>query len=149
MEKQYKIIIIEDENIWQNILLETLKDQPFKIMIFTDYESAEIALRDQLFHFAIVDLRLLMDFHKDTTMNEDWDGWKVLDMINKKSLNTTMGTLVLTWHDSKHFKERVTKEFGYLFFKSKREFDGKDLVSTIQHYFKYHGTDFNKEPLKK
>lgn len=149
MEKSYKIIIIEDEEYWQKVIVEMLSDPPYKTSVFSDYESAEKALKDQLFHFAIVDLRLLMDYHKNLDHSDEWGGWKVLQLIKDKSLNSNMGTMVLTWHDLKVFKDKATKDLGAIYFMSKRELDEDEFINTIQHYFKYRDTSFNENPLKK
>ena len=88
MKRNYKLIIIEDDPYWQELLSELIEDQGWSVKIYSNLSDASKALSTELFHFATVDLRLLLDRDKNIGAYEEWGGWNVLNQVKQQSLNS-------------------------------------------------------------
>ena len=131
MPTKYKVLIIEDEPIWQATLQDTLQGLECEIQVKGNHEEAVRALKTELFHFAIIDLQLMHDAFRPT---EQFAGFDILEKIMNIGLNRTMGTMVVTQHDQDEVFEKLQKEPAPLCFISKKTFDRSEVRKKIQDY---------------
>jgi class 3 adenylate cyclase/ActR/RegA family two-component response regulator len=145
MKRSYKVLVIEDDTEWINILKPLLVSEGCRVTVCRTTEEGEAALSRELFHFATIDLKLLYDSYKTLAASGEWGGWKILKLIKEKSLNSTMGTMVVTWYDEEEIEDLAIKQHGAVYFKSKKRFSAKDFIAQISDYLeKYHDVYFNE-----
>ena len=142
MLQKYKVLIIEDEAIWQDTLQDTLKGLECETQVINNSEDAVKALKRELFHFAIVDLQLLYEAFRPISQ---FGGIDILEKISSFGLNRTMGIMVVTWHDQEDVRERLQKGPSPLFFISKKAFDRDQVREKIQLYLENYTTVFYQE----
>lgn len=76
-ERAASALIIDDDPSWQNLLQELVIDLGFKVDIASDLNQAEIFLRASSHRFAVVDLSLDIDDHRN------FDGFEVLKKMQQ------------------------------------------------------------------
>jgi two-component system nitrogen regulation response regulator NtrX len=59
VESQYKILVVEDEKNWQDMLEGVLEGEGYFVKIASNYSEAKSALEKQPFNLAVIDLSLI------------------------------------------------------------------------------------------
>jgi class 3 adenylate cyclase/ActR/RegA family two-component response regulator len=144
MNRNYKVLVVEDLPDWIEKLKMILEEENFKVTICRSLEEAMHMMSREVFHFATIDLKLLENVRKYHHLNQSdkWEGWEILRFIKEKNLQSTMGTMVITYYDFKEFEDKATKELGATYFMSKRSFNTKLFLKKLNSYFKEYHSEY-------
>jgi DNA-binding NtrC family response regulator len=58
MSDRQAILIVEDDDRWQEVLKEPLEDEEYKVTVIADYRDGRLALEERAFDLVILDLQL-------------------------------------------------------------------------------------------
>ena len=127
-----RVLIVEDDPSWQNLLSELVNDLGFHLDIAATLEEAETFLRDSSHRLAIVDLSLDMDNHRNT------DGFQLLQMIQQYDPLCT--PLILSGYATVEQAVRGIKEYGAYTCLHKENFTRSSFNETISEMLAQSGS---------
>ena len=119
-----RVLIIEDDTAWQNILEEILSSMNLSVDIADSYESAKRKIRENTHHLVLVDLSLHADNHRNK------DGLKVLDAVRQYDPNAL--TILLTGHATVELAVKAMNEHNALTCLRKESFQRSEFRKLIQ-----------------
>jgi DNA-binding response OmpR family regulator len=122
-----KILIVEDDKSWQNILKQCLNKAGYYAVIAGDVETALELIIKERFHFITTGLSL-----EDDTSNPEWfGGWVVFRKVKQLRINTVTPVMVITGLEDEylHFARENGLEADY--FMGKGNFNEKELIEII------------------
>jgi DNA-binding response OmpR family regulator len=124
-----KILVIEDDPNWQEDLKYYFESDGFYVDIVADLETAIIKIKNEMFHFITIDMRL--DDKKD--MNPDqFEGWELLQIVKKLRVQNNTPVMVITGYEIQYEKLKNEKDTNSLFFMGKgKGFDLEELLDVI------------------
>lgn len=99
-----RVLVVEDDTSWQQVLAEILTDLDLTVDILGDLESALDAIRERSHRIAVVDLSL------DNANHRNSDGLKVLDAIKRH--DPGCASLLLTGHATVEIAVSALTEHG-------------------------------------
>ena len=123
-----QILIIEDDEIWQNTFRRYLLNEGYSVVIVTSYKEAIAKLENECFHLAIIDIRLV-----------DWDetnfeGMEILNKISELGLDEVIKKIVVTSHGTTEIQREAFKKHKVLDFIPKggnQKNEGLDPIAFI------------------
>jgi two-component system, cell cycle response regulator len=128
--KKAKIIIIEDDAGWREVIKDTLKDEGFVVEIATSTEEGLNAIKMSSYQLIIMDLNLQDQDEKNR------EGLKLLSFVGM--FNPCARTVVLTAFPQ-HLREAFRASYGVYDYILKQDFDEslflKDVKDAIQEAF--------------
>jgi DNA-binding response OmpR family regulator len=128
MKGKGKVLVIEDDESWQNNLREFLELEGFYVEVVSDLEKAIQKVEKEIFHFITIDMNL------DETKNdpENFEGWDILKKIEKLRIKSRTPTYVITGYGEEYHDLKGKKKLEAIFFMDKAEFDRKEFIETIK-----------------
>lgn len=130
MSRQGRILIVENEQRWQDALTSILQRDKYQVEVAATIEQAEEFLKEKFFHMAILDIR--MDNQDDPT---DIEGIKLLRQLSVGGLTESMSVVVLSaYGDKKQVREGFTRH-GVADFLDKTEFDNREFIERVKQIF--------------
>jgi CheY-like chemotaxis protein len=140
MNYKGKVLVIEDNPDWQDILKEYLEEAGFYVEVVAEKQKALKRLREEIFHFATVDLQL----DEDTRDPTQYEGWDILEDIVRHRTDKRMPTMVITTYEKDYKKIKKEKKLQGASFMSKKKFDEKKFIESVEHAvstldIKFHG----------
>jgi DNA-binding NarL/FixJ family response regulator len=121
-----RVLIVEDDNSWQQIMSEILLDFGFDVDTASSYDEAVQLVKAQAHRIAVVDLSLSPNDHNNQ------DGLRVLDQIRK--LDPNCRTILLTGFATVEIAVTALTDYGAFTFLRKESFQRsqfKDIVKRI------------------
>ena len=130
MSKSGRILIIEDQPNWQDVLKRTLTRDNFNVVVAPTFQDAVAKLRADFYHLAVIDIRLV-----------DWDpentqGMTVLDELKDMGLGDAMEKIMITAYGT---LPQMRKAFGHhnvADFIDKSDFDREQFRDTVRRVFR-------------
>lgn len=124
MQEQYKILVVEDDEIWQKKFQIILEAEGYFVQSASNYQEAKSALEEQPFHLAVVDLSLVPGAPSDRA------GLQLLDEeLNKYE---GLGAVVVTAYGTlEETSEYVRKRKAYTFI-GKADFDTERFREAVK-----------------
>jgi DNA-binding NarL/FixJ family response regulator len=119
-----RVIIVEDDSSWQQILSEILTDLGLSVDLASNLDEALKILKTQTHRLALVDLSLESSDHRNS------DGLKVLEAV--KRLDPGCQSILLTGYATVELAVSVLTEFGAFSFLRKENFQRaqfRELIS--------------------
>jgi DNA-binding response OmpR family regulator len=130
MSRQGRILIVENEQRWQDALTGILQRDKYQVEVAATIEQAEEFLKEKFFHMAILDIR--MDNQDDPT---DIEGIKLLRQLSVGGLTESMSVVVLSaYGDKKQMREGFTRH-GVADFLDKTDFDNREFIERVKQIF--------------
>lgn len=120
-----KILIVDDEFIWQEIIKDILSERGYSIYAVGSYREAQKALSETLFHLTIIDLRL------ESSKPSDPEGLRLLEFI-KKSETTLPHCIILTGYPSINFVKESFNKYKVWDFIPKLDFEQHSFLKTVE-----------------
>jgi len=125
MNRQYRILIVEDRKNWQNILKRASTVLDSSIEIAGNIDDARKLLQDEFFHLAIIDLSLVK------TDKHDTKGMILSNEIFESGLfNATKVIMVSAYGTTQSIREAFYK-YEVVDFIEKTKFNHKDFQNQI------------------
>lgn len=125
-----KILVIEDDPIWQDDLKEFLELDGFHVDVVGDIESALKIIEMQMFHFVTLDMRL-DKLSKENLLAVDFEGWDILGLIKKIRLEQITPVMVVTSFAEDYERLKPLKKLESFFYMEKRPFMKKEFLEII------------------
>jgi len=122
-----KVLIIEDNEVWQNILKEPLESDGFFVEVVNNLDEAVKKVNREKFHFITIDMQL----HNDTTTPEQYEGWNILEIIKKLRIQIITPCMVITAFGANYLKHKGAKKVESLFFMDKSKFDEQAFLDKV------------------
>lgn len=119
-----KILVVEDDPSWQNLLNELIVDLGFTADIASDLDQAELFLHNTTHNLAIVDLSLDIKNHKNS------DGFVILQKI--RQLDPGCTSILLSGHATVEYAVKAIKEYGAYTCLHKEDFSRRSFKQTVQ-----------------
>ncbi len=126
MPRKGKILIIEDEKEWQDLLSEYLESAEFQIEIADNLDLAIEKINNELFHYITIDLRLTGD--KDAS---SYEGWDILRTAIKQRIMYRTPYMVITGYDKEYLELKGIKGLAGVHFMPKSNFNKQVFLDTI------------------
>ncbi|MBI9043752.1 MAG: response regulator [Anaerolineaceae bacterium] len=123
-ENEKKILIVEDDPSWQNILSELVRDLGFKADIAENIDQAEEIIRNSSHRLAFVDLSLDIKDHSNV------DGYKILQMIREYDPGCI--PLLLSGYVNVESAVKAMKEYGAFTCLQKENFSRSEFKQTVK-----------------
>lgn len=117
-----KILVIEDDLGWSEMLVDALKDE-YEVKTATNAEDGKIALKSSGLQLVLMDLNLV---DKDGTNRE---GLQLLSYIGMT--NPCARSIVLTAH-SGHFRDAFRASYGVYDYLLKQEFEMSSFLQIVK-----------------
>ncbi|MFQ5852402.1 MAG: response regulator [Candidatus Binatia bacterium] len=114
MENEKRILLVEDEKNWQDMLHSILEEEGYEAEIALSYGEALGELRRKAFDLAVIDLRLVSSIDE-----ENLDGMALLG----DALNRRVPVIVVTGYGTPKLVEEAYGEYGVFSFLEKKNFD--------------------------
>src|SRR2546421_346817 len=131
MKRQGRILMVENEERWRNLVGDTLRRGGFQVDTVGTLVEAEAALRSNWYHLAILDIRL--DDDNDDT---DIEGLKVLyGEIVAASIRDAMMVIVLSSFGTKEQMRQAFTEGKVIDFLDKTKFNNLHFRVQVQQLF--------------
>jgi ActR/RegA family two-component response regulator len=127
MKERGRVIVIEDDQDWQEILREYLEDAGFFVEVASSLETGLKKIKKERFHFATIDLQL----EEDTLNPSEFEGWELLEKIINYRKGNKMPTMVITGFDKAYIKHSEIKKLRGTFFMPKKNFDRKKFIEKV------------------
>ncbi len=98
-----KILVVDDQESWRELLAEILEEQGHKIVTVATFESAFEVLKTELFDVAIIDMRLVNELEYNI------QGMEVLK--EAKHLQPSIKAIVLTGYPNPDQKSKALEYY--------------------------------------
>jgi ActR/RegA family two-component response regulator len=115
--------VVDDDRRWQNTFDRLLKVEGYSLTLASSYQEAIEVLEKEIFHLAIVDIRLV-DWDKD---NED--GLKILFYMKNRGLDKFTKSIIVTGFGTTDRQRRAFKEYDVLDFIPKEGEDDQQGIN--------------------
>jgi len=114
MENEKRILIVEDEKNWQDLLHSIVEEEGYEAEIALSYGEALGELQRKAFSLAVVDLRLV-----SSTDEENLDGMALLgDAFDRR-----VPVIIVTGYGTPTIVKKAYGEYGVFSFLEKKSFD--------------------------
>lgn len=124
MEPKGKILVVEDRENWRMLLQKLLAKDGFAVAVAASFHEAKDALRQQMFDFAVVDIRLSEDLSDDARQMEE-----TLHEIRKYGDDTPV--VVLSAYGTPRLATDAILKFGVVEFMEKKDFVPQQFLSLV------------------
>ncbi|MDK1028122.1 MAG: DNA-binding response regulator [Anaerolineae bacterium] len=122
--KDIRVLIVEDDPSWQNLLSELVADLGFQVDVASDLSQAEELIRNSSHRLAIVDLSLNISDHKNS------DGFNILDKI--RLYDPGCSSLLLSGYATVELAVKAIKDYGAYTCLHKENFSRSGFKDTVQ-----------------
>ncbi len=131
MKKNGRILIVDDEHIWRDLLVEKLQKDGFHAEAVPSSTEALKRLEETLYHLLILDIRL----DNDTS---NIDGVELLGELKKRGLSEATKVIMFSAHGTKDHMRLAFKDYGVADFLSKDPFDAHSFLENVHTAFSEH-----------
>jgi CheY-like chemotaxis protein len=129
MNRQGRVLIVDDLESWRKALTVTLRREGFHTdSAFTATEVLE-RLQDTLYHMIILDIRLV-----DSDLNNT-EGIDLLRELDKRSISQATSIIILSAYGTLEHMRRAFKDYEVADFLSKDNFSPPIFVDSVQQIF--------------
>jgi DNA-binding response OmpR family regulator len=129
MNKQGRILIVEDREDWRETLSEELRDVQFRVDTAENLEQAHLFLRSGLYHVLILDIRLS---DSDTS---NTDGLKLLEELGKIGLTDAIQVIMLSSYGTKDRTRKAFRDHKVADFIFKTRLNHQTFVEDVRRVF--------------
>jgi DNA-binding response OmpR family regulator len=126
MDRQIRILVVEDEERWQEVLCETLRQDNFYVDTASNLADAKNFLTNGFYHLLILDIRL----DDEDAQNEQ--GMEILRFLKEKKIIKSLAVIVLSGHASRGHMRKAFSEYGVVDFLDKIDFDNIEFLKQIR-----------------
>lgn len=126
MAKQGRVLVVDDEERWRELLTEILQRNDFYVDSAPDAIEALEKLKASLFHILILDIRLVENSPANI------DGMDLLIEMERLKLKSTIKVVMLSAYGTKERVRDLFEGFGITRFLFKEEFEESRLLDTIK-----------------
>ncbi len=129
------ILIVEDDEKWQLVLLETLEDEGYDVTLVANYQDGRHALEERPFDLTILDLNL----DESAPM---LGGERLLRWISRRRAD--MPRIVVSGQGDVHIVRNAFKQYDVVDFIAKDQFDIAAFIQIVEDTMRKAGTDQDK-----
>ncbi len=122
-----KILVIEDNPIWQRKFKKFLELDGFFVEIVSNPKIAIEKIQTERFHFITIDMQL----NEKNKEAKSFEGWDILELIKKFRVQAITPVMVITGYGAQYNELKATKKVESLFFMEKGEFDRQKFLEII------------------
>ena len=129
-----RALVVDDQEVWQELFEELLKELGLEVAVADNYEDAIKLLDSQYFHLAVLDVRL-----KDSD-EKNRQGMEILSYIDKIDLGDVITKIVITGYGTREWTRESFKAYKVYDFIPKQGPDGKgfdeeDFIQNVESAF--------------
>jgi DNA-binding NtrC family response regulator len=146
MEKQARVLVVDDEPVWLNKLAGILEKEGYRVRKAASYEEAMQWLERQAFHLAVIDVNLM-----DAPVDErgepgDTSGMDIIAKTRERAIEQDMSVIIVTGFGTARLTREAFKKLGVFDVILKQDFDLKEFRSLVSeaialaHYKKSGGS---------
>ncbi len=129
MNRQGRILVVDDLESWREELVETLQHDGFHADSASTATEALQRLDETLYHLLVLDIRLVDADHT----NED--GISLLGELEKRGLSEATKVIMLSAHDTKEHMRMAFRDYKVADFLSKDKFSKQVFLESIWRAF--------------
>jgi DNA-binding response OmpR family regulator len=122
-----KVLVIEDNQAWQDLLKKYLERDGFYVEIVDNLESALTKVKHELFHFITIDMRL----DDSNQAPGRYEGWTILKVVKELRIQNLTPCMIVTAHGEDYHELKKSKNVESLFIMEKANFDRKQFLAII------------------
>lgn len=119
-----KVIVIDDEPGWREIMKDILVEEGYRVCAVDSYSEAEAALEAEVFHLAIIDLKLELDNAAAVS------GMDLLELVSKRGTGLPY-CIVLTGYPTLEYARESFKKYSVWDFIVKSDFEPQSFLHTV------------------
>lgn len=129
MNRQGRILIMDDEESWRTMLSDTLKRGGFLVHTAPTAKEALKCLEETFYHVLVLDVR--MEEHNPDNV----DGMTLLNEIKKRGLNPAIKVIMLSAYGTTEQMRVTFKDYQVVDFVSKNTFDNLIFLGNLHQIF--------------
>ena len=129
MNRQGRILIVDDEEHWRKELVETLQRGGFHSDSASTATEALKQLNETLYHVLVLDIRMV---HTDRS---NTDGIDLLSELYKRGLCEATKVIMLSAFGTKEHMRTSFSKYKVVDFLSKDDFDNQEFLKDVQQVF--------------
>jgi len=129
MNRQGRILVVDDLEKWRDQLVATLQSDGFLVDSESTVEQVLRKLTETFYHLLILDIRL-----EDTDQSNE-GGIELLRELNERELSEATKVIMLSAHDTKEQMRTAFKDYKVSDFLSKDKFSRKILLESVHQVF--------------
>ncbi len=129
MNRQGRILIMDDEERWRDVLSGTLTRAGFLVHTAPTAKEALQRLEETFYHVLVLDLR--MEEHNP----DNFDGMKLLNEIKKRGLNPAIKVIMLSAYGTTEQMRVTFKDYQVVDFVPKHLFDNEVFLENLRQIF--------------
>jgi len=127
MNRQGRILIVENEQRWRNVLTSVLHKAGFQAEAVETTKQAWECLEEAFYHLAILDIRM-----EDDNDDTDTEGISLLRRLSAEGLTEAMSIIMLSAYGTKEQMREGFKNHDIADFLAKEDFDDREFVKQVQ-----------------
>ncbi len=129
MNRQGRILIVDDEEQWRKELVETLKRSGFHVDAVSRAKEALELASESFYHVLVLDIRLV---HTDRSNVEGID---LLEELFERGLCVATKVIMLSAFGTKEHMRTSFRKYKVVDFLSKEDFDNQLFLETVRQVF--------------
>ena len=129
MDKQGRVLVIDDLEKWSEELVETLKNGGFHVEAASTIEQALQKVEASFYHLLIVDIRM------DEDDQTDQGGILLLQTLKNRDLLGDTKVIMLSVYGTKPLMRTAFRDVGVVDFLEKEDFDNQEFLKDIRSLF--------------
>ena len=133
MGSRGKILVIEDNEDWKQLLSDYLKEAGYHVETVTTLNQGLQKIKREMFHFVTIDLQL----DEKTQKPSEFEGWDILKKIIDYRANSYMPTMVITGFEGVYEKFSKIKKIHADFHMLKKDFNKEIFINNINRSIKH------------
>lgn len=126
MNRQGRILIVENEQRWRNALTGVLQKAGFQAEAVETTRQAWECLEEAFYHLAILDIRMEDDDPTDT------EGISLLRRLSAEGLTEAMSIIMLSAYGTKEQMREGFKDHDIADFLAKEDFDDREFIEQVR-----------------
>lgn len=129
MNRQGRILIMDDEERWREMLSGTLTRGGFLVHTAPTAKEALQRLEETFYHVLVLDLRM------EERNPDNFDGMTLLNEIKKRGLNPAIKVIMLSAYGTTEQMRVTFKDYQVVDFVPKDQFDNKVFLENLRQIF--------------
>jgi CheY-like chemotaxis protein len=129
MSRQGRILVVDDEERWRNVLSDTLQHGGFRVDAAATTTQALERLTETFYHLLVLDIRM-EDIDPDNQ-----EGMSLLRELDRLGLGSAMQVIMLSAYGTKEQMREAFRQYEVADFLPKQGFDNLEFLKQVQEIF--------------
>lgn len=129
MERQGRILVVEDNERWREQLRETLQASGFLVETVATTAAAWQRLAETFYHLLVLDIQM------NDTDQMNTEGMSTLDELQRREIDDAVEVIMLSAYGTREQMRKAFRKYKVADFQDKREFDDQTFLEQVHKLF--------------